>query len=133
MPADEQRIRLARDASNQAIARRDVAGIQASLDDRYQVTTSDGTVRAGREETGAAFKARFAEFPDAVFERIPETVEVSTGGTVAAETGNWTGGWTAGGRVVRTGGRYAARWRLLDERWLIHSELFIPLFHEEAV
>jgi hypothetical protein len=76
----------------------------------------------------AVFAARFAEFGDALYERIPDSVTVSASGTVAAETGSWVGSWTTPTGPFRTGGRYAASWRKVDGKWLIHSELFVPLF-----
>ena len=127
-PSDEILIRQARATSNQAIARHDVPGILAFLADEFQVSASNGTFMRGREEMGNAFAARFAEFRDAVYVRTPETVEVTPAGTVAAETGRWTGSWSTPGGPFRTGGRYAASWRKIAGKWLIHSELFVPLF-----
>lgn len=123
----EAAIRAARTASNQAIARHDVPGILRTLAEDYSVVISNGALRRGREETAAAFSERFAEFPDLVFERLPESVEVDGAGQVAAELGRWTGRWTAAQGPVRTGGRYAAYWRKVGDNWLIHSELFVPV------
>ena len=128
MPSDEALIRQARAASNQAIARHDVPAIVAFLADEFQVAASNGSFLRGREEMGQAFVARFAEFGDALYVRTPESVEVNPSGTVAAETGRWTGGWTTPGGPFRTGGRYAASWRKVAGKWLIHAELFVPLF-----
>jgi len=126
-PSDEVLIRQARAASNQAIARHDVPAIVGFLSDEFQVAASNGTFMRGREEMGNAFAGRFAEFKDAVYVRTPESVEVNPAGTVAAETGRWTGGWTTPGGPFRTGGRYAASWRKVAGTWLIHAELFVPL------
>ena len=126
--SDETLIRQARARSNQAIARHDVPGIVALLAEEFQVSASNGSFMRGRDEMGNAFAARFAEFKDAVYVRTPESVEISSAGTVAAESGRWTGSWTTPGGPFRTGGRYAASWRKADGRWLIHSELFVPLF-----
>ena len=126
--SDETLIRQARARSNLAIARHDVPGIVALLADEFQVSASNGSFLRGREEMGNAFAGRFAEFKDAVYVRTPESVEVSSGGTVAAELGRWTGSWTTPGGPFRTGGRYAASWRKAEGAWLIHSELFVPLF-----
>jgi ketosteroid isomerase-like protein len=126
--SDQELIRQARAASNQAIARHDVPAIVAFLADEFQVSASNGSFIRGREEMGNAFAGRFAEFRDAVYVRTPESVEVNPAGTVAAETGHWTGSWTTPGGRFRTGGRYAASWRKVSGKWLIHSELFVPLF-----
>lgn len=127
-PSDEELIRQARAASNQAIARHDVPAIVALLADEFQVAASNGSFMRGREEMGNAFAARFAEFRDAVYVRTPESVEVNPAGTMAAETGRWTGSWTTPGGPFRIGGRYAASWRKVAGKWLIHAELFVPLF-----
>lgn len=126
-PTDEALIRQARAASNQAIARHDVPAIVAFLADEFQVAASNGSFMRGREEMGNAFAGRFAEFRDAVYVRTPESVEVNPAGTVAAETGRWTGSWTTAEGPFRTGGRYAASWRKVAGKWLIHAELFVPL------
>lgn len=126
--SDEALIRQARARSNQAIARHDVPGIVAFLAEEFQVSASNGSFMRGRDEMGKAFAARFAEFKDAVYVRTPESVEVNSAGTVAAESGRWTGSWTTPGGPFRTGGRYAASWRKAGGTWLIHSELFVPLF-----
>ena len=127
-PSDEVLIRQARAASNQAIARHDVSAIVGFLADEFQVAASNGSFMRGREEMGNAFAGRFAEFRDAVYVRTPESVEVNPSGTVAAETGRWTGSWTTTAGPFRTGGRYAASWRKVAGKWLIHAELFVPLF-----
>jgi len=125
--SDEALIRQARAASNQAIARHDVPAIVAFLADEFQVAASNGSFLRGREEMGNAFTGRFAEFRDAIYVRTPESVEVNPAGTVAAETGRWTGSWTTPEGLFRTGGRYAASWRKVAGKWLIHAELFVPL------
>jgi ketosteroid isomerase-like protein len=126
--SDEAQIRRARAESNRAIARHDVTGIVAFLADEYQVSASNGSFMRGRAEMGNAFAARFAEFGDATYVRTPESVVVSTSGQAAAETGRWVGSWTTPAGPFRTGGRYAAYWRKVAGKWLIHSELFVPLF-----
>jgi len=127
---EEARIRLARAESNRAIARHDVPGIVGFLADEFQVSASNGSFMRGRAEMGSAFAARFAEFTDAVYVRTPDSVSVNKAGTVAAEIGSWVGSWTTAGGPFRTGGRYAAYWRKVAGKWLIHSELFVPLFCE---
>ena len=127
-PTDEALIRQARAASNQAIARHDVPAIVAFLADEFQVAASNGSFMRGREEMGNASAGRVAEFRDAVYVRTPESVEVNPAGTMAAETGRWTGSWTTPGGPFRIGGRYAASWRKVAGNWLIHAELFVPLF-----
>lgn len=127
-PSDQEQIRRARAESNRAIARHDVPGILAFLAAEYQASVSNGAFLHSPAEMGDVFSARFAEFKDAVYVRTPDSVVVSTSGQAAAETGTWVGSWTTTGGPFRTGGRYAAYWRKVAGKWLIHSELFVPLF-----
>lgn len=126
--SDEQQIRRARAESNRAIARHDVPGIVAFLSAEYQASVSSGAFLHSPAEMGDVFTARFAEFKDAVYVRTPDSVMVSMSGQAAAESGSWVGSWTTAGGPFRTGGRYAAYWRKVAGKWLIHSELFVPLF-----
>jgi ketosteroid isomerase-like protein len=129
--SDEAQIRAARASSNRAIAAHDVAGAIAVLDGSFHAAISSGEFRTSREEMGRAFAERFDAFADAVYVRTPATVEVATNGAIASETGEWVGSWTTSEGPFRTGGRYAAHWRKdADGRWLIRSELFVPLFCE---
>lgn len=128
--SDEGAIRQARSESNAAIARHDVAGILASMEPDFRASTSNGDFIEGREAMGAAFAARFAEFQDATYLRATESVEVSTSGPFAAEVGHWVGSWTTSDGPFRTGGRYVAYWRRAGGVWLIHAELYVPLFCE---
>jgi ketosteroid isomerase-like protein len=129
-PSPEAQIRLARAESNRAIARHDVPGIVSFLAGEYQASISSGAFIRSPAEMGRSFAAHFAEFEDATYVRTPDSVAVSTTGSVAAETGTWVGGWTTSDGPFRTGGRYAASWRKVEDKWLIHSELFVPLFCE---
>jgi len=129
---DESAIRWAREESNAAIARHDVPGILAHLEPEFRASTSSGAFIEGREEMGRAFATRFAEFGDATYVRTTESVEVSTSGPFAAETGTWVGSWTTPSGPYRTGGRYAAYWRKTNGIWLVHAELYVPLYCEGA-
>ena len=126
----EARIRLAREESNRAIARHDVPAIVSFLAEEYQASVSNGNFVKSPAEMGTIFAAHFAEFRDAVYVRTPDSVGVSASGQVAAETGSWKGTWTKPGGPFRIGGRYAAYWKKVAGKWLIHSELFVPLFCE---
>jgi ketosteroid isomerase-like protein len=129
---DESAIRRARSESNAAIARHDLPGILAHLEPEFRASTSSGAFIEGREEMGRAFATRFAEFEDATYVRTTESVELSTSGPFAVETGTWVGRWTTPSGPYRTGGRYAAYWRKTNGVWLIHAELYVPLYCEGA-
>jgi ketosteroid isomerase-like protein len=124
------RIREARAESNRAIARHDIPGIRGFLADEYQASISNGTFIHSPAEMARSFADHFAEFRDAAYVRTPDSVAVNPAGTIAAETGAWVGSWTTDQGPFRIGGRYAASWRKVAGKWLIHSELFVPLFCE---
>jgi ketosteroid isomerase-like protein len=130
MSDDEEQIRDVRRQSNEAIARHDVQGAVAFLDEDFHASISNGGYRNGPAEMADAFAARFAESADAIYVRDPETVEIGGAGPFASETGLWTGSWTTPDGPYRIGGRYMAYWRKTDGRWRIHAELFVPLYCE---
>jgi ketosteroid isomerase-like protein len=132
MSPDERAIRQVRSESNEAIARHDVPGVLATLEPEYRVSSSSGDFLDGREAMGKAFAGVFARFSDAKYVRTATTVEVSTAGPYAAETGEWVGSWTTPEGPHRTGGRYIAYWRKKGNTWLIHAELYVPLYCDGA-
>jgi ketosteroid isomerase-like protein len=132
MPADERAIRQVRSESNAAIDRHDVPGVLATLEPEYRVSSSSGNFLDGRDAMGDAFADVFARFSDAKYVRTTTTIELSTAGPYAAETGEWVGTWTTPEGPHRTGGRYIAYWRKTGDRWLIHAELYVPLFCDGA-
>ena len=127
---DEERIRALRAASNAAIARHDVDGILSVLDDAFHVTAGGGAMFDGGEAMGAVFAELFETFPDIVYVRTPETIEVGASGMAASERGAWVGTWTAPGGPVRTGGHYSAYWRRDGDAWRLRAEIFVTLFCE---
>ena len=128
--AHADRIRALRAESNAAIARHDLSGMVALLDDEFHTTSGKGGMLRSADAVVAALGQQFEQFDDLVYVRNMESIEVSTSGPRAAEIGNWVGTWTAAGGPVRTGGRYAAFWRERDSSWVIRSQLFVTLFCE---
>jgi len=126
------RIHAARDVYNEAIARHDVAAIVSFLDDEYQITTSLGQLLQGPDAEAASWRDLFASRPDVLYVRSPESIEISNDYPLAAETGTWSGTWSTGDGPVRTGGRYSAMWRRVDDEWKVRSELFVALFCDGA-
>lgn len=122
-----EEIRSLRTQSNAAIARHDVKGVVDLLDVEYQITTGSGALSQGRSAESEAWAAVFARAADIVYVRTPASIEVSTTGGRAAESGTWTGSWSTSAGLRKVGGRYAAHWRLVDGKWRIRSELFVTL------
>jgi len=131
-PDDVELIRNARADSNDAIARHDVAGIVSHLDEDYQVTTSLGQLLQRPNGETDSWQQLIATRENLKYVRTPESIEISDGYPLAAETGTWIGSWSAADGEVRTGGRYAAMWRKVDGAWKIRSELFVALYCDGA-
>jgi len=129
---DVEQIHALRRQSNEAIERHDVPGILSFLDDEFQITAGGGALFQGGEQMGAAFAQQFEAFPDVLYVRNIESVEISTPSDEAAEIGTWVGTWTPPSGPHRTGGRYSASWRKSNGSWVIRSELFVTLFCEGA-
>jgi len=123
-----ERIHAVRAAYNEAIARHDVPAIVSFLDDEYQVTTSLGQLLQGPDAEARGWRDLIASRQDVLYVRTPESIEISNDYPLAAETGTWIGTWSAGDGPVRTGGRYSAMWRRVDDEWKVRSELFVALF-----
>ncbi len=127
--SDKEQIAAIREQSNQAIARHDVAGVLASFDDEYQVTSGRGELfQETHDERLAHWQEIFAVSEDIIYTRSPQTIEVSTYLPRAAEHGRWTGSWTSRAGRQDLGGSYTASWSKVDGVWKIRSEIFITLF-----
>jgi len=123
----EQQILAARAAINRAIAARDAAGIAACLHPDYDVVTSRGVHRHGREASVEHWAALFANDPHATYVRTPDQVLVHDDPGMAHEQGRWTGTHSMDSGPVSTSGVYAARWRRVDGGWRLEAEIFTPL------
>src|SRR3984957_11538069 len=121
---DEESIRSIRAASNKAIEASDIAGFAASLEPGFVVVTGDGSFLS-REGYIAAFAKDFEDPHSVRFERIVDSVELSSSVPLAAEHGHWVGR-LAGGPVIFSG-TYLAMWRRSENRWKLRSVLFVSL------
>ncbi|MFP5247389.1 MAG: DUF4440 domain-containing protein [Thermoanaerobaculia bacterium] len=129
---DETVIRDTRAASNRALAQRNAARVAAMLRKDASVTSASGAQLAGREAVEKALTEQFAQHPDLVYVRTPQTIIVSHSDAAASERGTWTGRFTSEGRVVERSGEYMAVWRkeITDSgtpSWAIAAEVFVEL------
>lgn len=124
---DVAAIREARERSNAAIKRHDVAGVLVELEEDAAVTASNGSQIQGWEAQRTAYGGRFDRFPDVAWIRTPETIRIGADRLFASERGTWIGRWTADGGPVEVHGEYQAMWRRSGGRWRIRSELFVAL------
>ncbi len=122
----EAGIRRARDNSNRAIARRNVLGVGASLDEDYVGVIGDGTFVPSRAAYLKLFKEGFDRPKQSMtYVRTPEVVKVADDQTLAAEHGSWVATLPSGS--VAYTGSYAAMWRRTADGWKLRSEIFVTL------
>lgn len=121
---DEESIRSIRSASNKAIVGGDIAGFAASLESGFVVVTGNGSFLS-REAYIAAFAKDFEDPQSVRFERIADSIEISTSVPLAAEHGHWVGRLPGGTVIFR--GTYLAMWRRSESGWKLRSELFVSL------
>jgi ketosteroid isomerase-like protein len=119
-------IRAARERSNAAIAAHDTAGIGAILAPDVVIVTSASAIQMNRAASLRGFAEQFRTRPGVSYRRSPERIEVFALWRMASEEGQWTGGWRDADGPVSLGGRYFAKWRERDGRWLIESETYVP-------
>jgi ketosteroid isomerase-like protein len=124
--ADENSIREARAQSNAAIARHDAPGIAKFWMQDIHITTSTSAQAAGIATNQERMAQQFVRRPDTIYVRTPSTIEVFAAWAVASERGEWVGRWTEPDGALEIRGTYLAQWRLVDGRWLIQSELYVP-------
>jgi hypothetical protein len=126
---DEESIRSIRTVSNKAIAASDIAGFAASLEPGFVVVTGNGSLLS-REAYVATFAKDFEDPHSVRFERIVDSIEVSSSVPLAAEHGHWVGHLPGGPAIFR--GTYLAMWRRSESGWKLRSELFVSLACSDA-
>ena len=126
---DEESIRSLRAASNKAIAVSDISGFAASLEPGFVVVTGNGSLLT-REAYVSAFAKDFDDPHSVRFERIVDSIEISSSVPLAAEHGHWVGRVPGGPALFR--GTYLAMWRRSESGWKLRSELFVSLACSDA-
>jgi len=122
---DEDLIRRARQASNEAIRAHDAEAVASFFTDDYSLVSSANLQVTGKEQNRANLAKQFEDRPDVVYVRTPRELGFYEPWGMAYEIGTWEGSWSAGGRV-RIGGAYLAKWQKVSDRWLIRAEVFVP-------
>lgn len=126
---DEESIRSLRAASNKAIAASDIVGFAASLEPGFVVVTGNGSLLT-REAYVSTFAKDFEDPHSVRFERIVDSIEISSSVPLAAEHGHWVGHVPGGADLFR--GTYLAMWRRSESGWRLRSELFVSLACSDA-
>ncbi len=123
----EMDIRAARARQTRAMAEGDLDMVAAFWTEDVTMRRALGQAVAGRAEYRAMLVAAGAAAVPLVYQRAPDTVEVSLQWPLAYEEGRWSGhAGSAGGPAVMSG-RYAAQWVKREGRWLIRAEVFVAL------
>jgi ketosteroid isomerase-like protein len=118
-------IRAARERSNRALATHDIKTFGESLAPDYVMIRGNGVFVPSRQAYIDRFAGDFRD-PNAVrYERMPETIEISSLAPLAAEHGHWVATLANGKRAYT--GTYLAMWRQVGTEWKIRSELFVVL------
>ena len=120
-------IRAVRARSNEAIARHDLVAMRATWVDDVQITAGLGSAANGTAEVEARIAAAFADPTFDRWERTPDSVEVASDGSRAAEIGSWEGRWQKPDGTMLRRGRYLAHWVKLPDGWRIRAEVFVAL------
>ena len=115
-------VRAARLAQNAAIAARDLNRIAAYWTDNVIIQRGLGAQAIGKAAYLDLFRNDGADA--VVFERFPDTVEVSPEWPLAFETGHWEGRLN-GRAIIR--GKYSAQWVKRGSEWLIRGEVYVAL------
>lgn len=124
-PNDETLIRTARAESNRAIARKDLTGLSRHWLPEFHMVSSTNEQSAGRDVARARFREIFASRANVVYVREPERIEVNQQWGQAAESGRWTGRWSDSYGSTRVGGVYFAKWRKVNNQWMLLAEVFV--------
>jgi ketosteroid isomerase-like protein len=123
---DEAEIRNARAHSNRSIARRNLLGVADSLAENFCAIIGDGTFVPTRAAYLKLFKQGFdAPKTSLTYNRIPDTIQLSTALPIAAEQGHWIA-TDATNKTIYTG-TYTAMWQHTQDGWKLRSELYITL------
>jgi ketosteroid isomerase-like protein len=120
--AAEQYIRAARTASNEAIAKMDVATVAKYWKDDYVEISSDGSLISGKDAVVADWKKMFEKYPSIRFERQFQKIEFDPTGSVLIEKGMLV--YTSPNNYK---GYYTALWRKVNGVWVTQMENFVSL------
>lgn len=126
MDSPDLAIRLRRAAFNRALADADLGAIGSLLGgEAMLITGTDSAVLSGRKAQLLAWKREFAAQDRTIYTRLPGSIEISAAEPVALEHGKWQAIATSGRGLGS--GSYAAKWRKIDDAWVIEAEIYLTL------
>jgi hypothetical protein len=125
--SDELAIRLNRAAFNTALGEGNLTAIGSLLAIHAMlITGTDSAIVAGRKAQLQAWKAEFAAADRTIYTRLPTTIEASVIEPIALEIGTWQG-IQASNQAPLAQGSYSAKWRKINDTWVIEAEIFVTL------
>jgi ketosteroid isomerase-like protein len=135
-PSDPQNKELAaitlamgetRTAFNLSIARNDTTGMGSFWTDDIVVVTSRNNKTRGKKQYAEALYNEFHTKEALVYVRNPDVFEAFPRWGTAGEYGKWTGEWRVGTEEIRVTGTYYAKWKNINNQWLITAEVYTAL------
>lgn len=126
MMENEQLIRAARAAINDAIARRDPEGIAAYFLPEYHAVTARSHQPHGKEAAKQSWEGLFARDVHSAHTSTPDEIHVNESWGMAAEQGRWTAKIMARQGPMEVDGVYSAKWHYTRDGWLLQAEIFTP-------
>ena len=124
---DQKKIADSRNAFNLAIASHDTSEMVKYWTSDILVITSRNARFIGKDQYATGLAQEFKTKEDVVYIRTPETIEIFPAWEIAAESGRWIGTWKSGDEKIEVTGTYYAKWKQLNEQWLISAEIYTPL------
>ena len=123
----QQQIRAARAALNEAISRRDAAGIAAFFLPTYHVVTARSMHRDGKESSQRSWATLLERDPASTHSGTPDEIYVNDEWGMAEERGRWSGTTGTNDGPLEIAGVYSAKWHNTADGWLLQAEIFTPL------
>jgi len=123
---EEEVIKSIRQFSNEAIAKRDTAGIASTLTPDFHVITSRNAEVSGNHNMARKFAEEFKLRPDVSYVRTPMQVRIFQPWNSASERGSWVGKWKDADGTIEVSGIYYAKWVRVNGKWFIRAEIFTP-------
>ncbi len=124
---DENAIVQQRQVSNNSLAEQDIEAFLGTLMPDYHAVTAANYQLSGHQAQREMMERVFTEYPDASYVRTLINLDFNSAHDTAAETGTWEGKWTKDDKQVELRGSYFAKWRKVEERWLLQAEIFVAL------
>ena len=127
--SDREQVRERRLAYTAAIEARRPDLMRSFLAPEMVQLSSNGDTEIGRDAVVLTYsKHEFLDRSFIVYERIPDSVEISENGRFAVERGHWRGRFRQpDGMIAGNSGLYQAGWIKRDGNWLIRTESYVRL------